>query len=363
MQAKELAQCLEEIAPLAYQESYDNSGWIVQCKTEFSKALITLDCIESVVNEAIHIGADVIIAHHPIVFSGLKKLTGRNYVERTVMKAIQHQISIYAIHTNLDNVTTGVNAKIAELIGLKNTSILDPKVGLYSKIQTFVPESHAEIVRNALFAAGAGTIGEYENCSYNTQGTGTFKALNKANPFVGEIGKLHHESEIKIEAIFPKHILGNVIQALQEAHPYEEPAYDILPLQNSAKEIGSGMIGELPTEEDVTVFLQRIKQIFNCGTIKYTHSNKNKIKKVALCGGAGFFLLKNAIARNADIYITSDVKYHEFFDAEGRIILADIGHFESEQYTKELIAEIIQKEFTNFALQISEVNTNPVKYL
>lgn len=363
MQARELAQCLEEIAPLAYQESYDNCGWIVQCKNEFSKALITLDCVEEVVDEAIEKEADIIIAHHPIVFSGMKKFTGKNYVERTVMKAIQHNISIYAIHTNLDNVSNGVNYEIARRIGLENVRILAPKCQILSKIQTFVPASHASQVREAIFSAGAGQIGDYEACSFNTEGVGTFTALDKAQPFVGKKGEQHHEKEIKIEAIYPSHLSFQVINALKMAHPYEEVAYDIIALQQEHKEVGSGMIGELKEEEDALFFLQRIKETFHCGGIKYTHLHKSKIKKVALCGGAGFFLLKNAIQSEADIYITSDVKYHEFFDAEKRIILADIGHFESEQFTKERIAEIIQKKFTTFALQISEVNTNPVNYL
>lgn len=363
MQAKELAKCLEDFAPLAYQESYDNCGWIVQCKDEFTKALITLDCVEEVVDEAIAIGADVIIAHHPIVFSGLKKFTGKNYVERTVMKAIQHQISIYAIHTNLDNVDVGVNAEIAKRIGLEKVSILAPKSQILSKIQTFAPLEHADKVRAALFQAGAGQIGDYKECSFNTEGIGTFTALDNANPFVGSINNNHQEKEVKIEAVFPSYLANSVVQALKNAHPYEEVAFDIISLQQENKDIGSGMIGELPEEEEAIAFLRRIKEIFKCGSVKFTHLHKKRIKKVALCGGAGFFLLKNAIASNADVYITSDVKYHEYFDAEKRIILADIGHFESEQYTKELIAEIIQKKFTNFALRISEVNTNPVNYL
>jgi dinuclear metal center YbgI/SA1388 family protein len=358
-----LTNYLEGLAPLAYQEDYDNSGLIVgNPDQEVSQALICLDCTEAVVDEAIARGCQVIISHHPIVFRGLKKFNGRTYVERVVEKAIRSQIAIYAIHTNLDNVVSGVNERICETLGLSNCRILSPKNGLLKKLVTYVPLEKAEQVRNALFHAGAGNIGNYSECSFNAEGEGSFKGNEDSTPYVGQAGKRHYEHEVRIETIYPANLESKLLMALLLAHPYEEVAYDLYTLSNQHPQIGSGMIGELDEPMDEVEFLFELKQKMHAHVIRHTSLTGNSVKKVAVCGGAGGFLLKQAIASGADFFVTADYKYHEFFDAEGKIVIADIGHFESEQFTQQLLYEIITKKFTNFAVRLTEINTNPVKY-
>lgn len=363
MKINQITSYLESLAPLAYQEDYDNSGLIVgRSDDEIQAALISLDCTEAVVDEAVQKGCGLIISHHPIVFRGLKKFTGRNYVERVVIKAIQNNIALYAIHTNLDNVMDGVNAKICEKIGLKDCSILLPKGGLLKKLITFCPGAHADKIRDALFAAGAGEIGNYSECSYNLDGFGTFKAGENTNAYVGEKGSRHREPEVRIETIYPVHLERKILTALLKAHPYEEPAYDLYPVSNSFKQTGSGMIGELQEEIDELEFLKQIKERLSTKIIRHTALLGKPVKRAAVCGGAGGFLLQAAIKAGADVFITADYKYHEFFDADGKIVIADVGHFESEQFTQELLLEIIQKKFPNFALHLTEQNTNPISY-
>ncbi|MBL4675946.1 MAG: Nif3-like dinuclear metal center hexameric protein [Mucilaginibacter sp.] len=363
MKLSQLTAYLETLAPLAYQEDYDNSGLIVGYPDqEVNQALISLDCTEAVVDEAIATGCQVIISHHPIVFKGLKKFNGRAYVERVVEKAIRNNIALYAIHTNLDNIMTGVNAKICETLGLTNTRILAPKHNLLKKLVTYVPSAQAEQVRKALFHAGAGQIGNYSECSFNADGTGTFKGEDGSDPYVGEVGTRHHEDETRIETIYPANLESKIIMALVLAHPYEEVAYDLYNLTNQHQQIGSGMIGELEVPVDELEFLSEVKAAMDCKVIKHTVLRNRHVKKVAVCGGSGGFLLKHAISAGADVFITADYKYHEFFDAEGKILIADIGHFESEQFTQQLLCEIIQKKFSNFAIRLTKVNTNPVKY-
>ncbi len=363
MKLHELTNYLEEMAPLAWQESYDNSGLIVgQPDMEISSAIISLDCTEEVVEEAIQRGANLIISHHPIVFKGLKRFNGSNYVERVVMKAIRHDIAIYAIHTNLDNVALGVNNKIADRLMLENRQILAPKKQVLQKLVTYVPVAQAEEVRNALFHAGAGKLGKYGDCSFNTPGTGTFKALAGANPFVGEIGERHQEEEIRVEVLLPANIQRKVVAALKQAHPYEEVAYEILTIENQYFELGSGMVGTLAEPMNPIGFLAYLKKELNAQVIRHTTLPQHKIQKIAVCGGSGSFLLQDAIRSGADVFVTSDFKYHEFFDAEGKIVIADIGHFESEQFTQELLLEVIQKKFPTFAVRLTEKQTNPINY-
>jgi dinuclear metal center YbgI/SA1388 family protein len=361
---REIINHIESIAPLSLQESYDNAGLIIGDGTqELTGILICLDSTEEVVDEAISLGYNLIIAHHPIIFSGLKKFTGNTYVEKTIVKAIKNNIAIYAAHTNLDNIPNGVNAKIAEKLGLKETRILQPMMNQLQKLTTFCPLKDAEKVRSALFNAGAGQIGKYDECSFNIEGEGTFRAGNDANPYVGEKEERHIEREVRIELIFPSYLQSNVLKELLKAHPYEEVAYDILPLLNKNKYLGAGMIGELEEEMNVVSFLKEIKLKMNCEMLKYTKPHLGTVKRVALCGGSGSFLLKEAIKQKADIFITADFKYHQFFDAENKIIIADIGHYESEQYTKELFYDLIMKKFPKFAVRLSKINTNPVNYL
>jgi len=364
MKIKEITSYLESFAPLALQENYDNSGLLIgNYETEVTGILITLDVLEEIVVEAKKKGANLIIAHHPIIFTGLKKLNGKNYIERTIIDAIKNDIAIYAIHTNIDNMLDGVNGKIAQKLGLQNTKILDTKTNHLLKLVYFVPIEQAEITRKAVFEAGAGQIGKYDMCSYNVQGKGSFRAGEGTDPFVGKKGELHYEDETRVEVILPKSLLINVIKSLVESHPYEEVAYDIYSLENDFSGAGSGIIGDLNNEISEIEFLAILKKLFNANGIRYTKLLNKPIKKVAVCGGSGSFLLQNAISKQADIFISSDFKYHQFFDAENKILIADIGHFESEQFTKELIYELLIKKFPKFAVHFTEVNTNPINYL
>ncbi|MCX6239903.1 MAG: Nif3-like dinuclear metal center hexameric protein [Bacteroidia bacterium] len=364
MTISEIISYLESVAPPAFQESYDNAGLIIgDPETTITSALITLDVTESVIDEAIETGCELIIAHHPILFKGLKRLSGNSFVERCVIKAIKNDIAIYAAHTNLDSVMGGVNSKICEKIGLTNTRILNAAKEQLLKLVTFIPEDHLDEVREAVFAAGAGEIGKYDKCSFSTDGSGTFRGGEEANPYVGDKGEFHFEKEVRFETILCRHSKNKVINALLKTHPYEEVAYDLYPLENTLPEVGAGMIGELPGAENEIEFLSRLLEIFGCKTIRHTYLLGKPVKKVAVCGGSGGFLLSSAIAAGADIFVTADMKYHDFFDAEEKIIIADIGHYESEQFTKELFYEILIKKFPNFALRLSEVKTNPVLYL
>ena len=364
MKINDITNYLESIAPLSLQELYDNAELITGKKnTEITGILVTLDTIPEVIDEAIEMNANLIISHHPIIFKGIKKINGNNYIEQTIIKAIKNDIAIYAVHTNLDNISEGVNSILCNKLGLINCKPLLPKENHLRKLVTFVPQNHIEKVREAIFVAGAGQIGNYDNCSFNAEGIGTFRAGKNTNPFVGEKNKLHKEPEIRFETVFPYYLERRIINVLIQTHPYEEVAYDIYTLNNKFEKTGAGMIGELENEISEIDFLKKIKTTLNTGTIRHTKFLKKPIKKIALCGGSGSFLLKNAIQQKADIYISADFKYHEFFDADNKILIADAGHFETEQFTKELIFDILTKKFNNFACFLSKVNTNPINYL
>ncbi|TNE30556.1 MAG: Nif3-like dinuclear metal center hexameric protein [Bacteroidetes bacterium] len=363
MRVKDITQFLDSMAPPAYQESYDNSGLLVgDANAEIESAIISLDVTEEVVREAIEKGAGLIVSHHPIIFGGLKRLTGKNYVERTVMLAIRHGIALYAIHTNLDNVSHGVNAKLCEVLGLENTRILAPKAGILRKLVTFVPKSHTEEVVSALFAAGAGHVGAYDQCSFRSEGVGTFRGGEGTDPFVGVPGERHEEIEERVEVILPVDRTKTVLAALFEAHPYEEVAWDLFQLENELLEVGSGMIGTLPKEMSTEAFLAHLKKSVG-GVVRFTRPLSDTVKTIAVCGGSGSFLLKNAMAAKADVFVTADYKYHQFFDAEDRIVIADIGHFESEQFTIDLLYDAVHEKFPNFATFQTAVKTNPILYL
>jgi dinuclear metal center YbgI/SA1388 family protein len=364
MKVSEITQYLETLAPRAYQESYDNSGLLTgNPAQEVTGILITLDCIEAVVDEAIAKNCNLIIAHHPILFKGLKKLTGSNYVERTLIKAIQHNIALYAIHTNLDNVITGVNRMIASKIGLQSVRILAPKKNTLTKLVTFIPKENTESVLQALHTAGAGQIGNYKNCSFRVEGTGTFMPNENANPHIGQALTQEYVNEIRAEVIFPSHREDAMVRALKSSHPYEEVAYYLTPVTNENQEVGSGMIGELEEPLGSMEFLRMLKKQMNLEVIRHTAPISKLIRKVAVCGGAGIFLLNEAIHAGAQAFITADVKYHEFFDADSRLILADIGHYESEVFTKDLLGEFLKEKFPTFAVNFSGTITNPVRYL
>ena len=363
MKIQDITSLLEKLAPPSLQESYDNAGLLTgNLSWECTGIIVSLDATEDIVQEAISKKCNLIVAHHPIIFKGLKKITGKNYVEQTIITAIKNDIAIYAIHTNLDNVLQGVNGKIADMLGLINRKILVPKENLLQKLAVFVPVDHKEKLLEALFAAGAGNIGNYSECSFGTTGTGSFKAGENTDPFVGTKGERHYENEVKIEVIFPVWIERQLLNAMKVAHPYEEIAFDIYGLNNTYEQTGSGLVGELEKGMNEKAFLEQLKKIFKLSVIRHTGFTGKTVKKVALCGGAGSFLTAAAKAAGADVYISSDIKYHEFFDAEGSLLLADIGHYESEQFTIDLLFDILSENFPNFAVLKTGVNTNPVKY-
>jgi dinuclear metal center YbgI/SA1388 family protein len=364
MLLRNITDHLETIAPLTFQESYDNSGLIVGDKSrDISSALICIDVTEEIINEAITFGCELIISHHPLIFKGIKRITGSNEVERCLIKAIKNDIAIYAAHTNLDSITGGVNTKICEKIGLEKCEILAPIKNQLLKLVTYVPENHIEAVRSALFNAGAGVIGNYDQCSFINSGYGTFRGNEDSTPFVGKVGVLHSEPEVRLETIIPRHLTSKIVAALNAAHPYEEVALDLVPIENNFPSAGMGMIGQLSKPCDEIEILNLIKRVFGCKVIKHTELLNKKIRKIAVCGGSGSFLINNAIAEGADLFITADLKYHDYFEADKKIVLADIGHYESEQFTKEVLKEIILKKFPTFALRLSDVKTNPVSYL
>ncbi len=363
MKISEAISFLESIAPPALQENYDNAGLLTGSPDWECTGIITaLDATEAVVLEAIEKNYNCIVAHHPIIFGGLKQINGKTYVERAVIAAIKHDIAIYAIHTNLDNVLVGVNGRIADQLGLVKRAVLQPKNNTLRKLFIFVPLLFAEKLRNAIFEAGAGNIGNYSECSFNAPGTGTFRPGEGTHPFSGTTGQRTYEEEMKVEVIFPAWLERKIIEAMLRVHPYEEVAYDIISLNNSSQTTGSGLVGELPEGMSEHELLERVKLSFSLRVIRHTQFTSKMIKKIAICGGAGSFLIGAAAASGADCYITSDIKYHEFFDADGRLLLLDIGHFESEQFTVELLFDVLREKFPTFAVLKTGVFTNPVRY-
>ena len=364
MKIKEIITILEEMAPLAYAEDFDNVGLLVGNENENATGILVChDALESVIDEAIAKKCNLIVCFHPIIFSGMKKITGKNYVERAVLKAIKNDIAIYAVHTALDNHKEGVNKIFCDALGLENTKILVPKSNFIQKLITYTIPENAEQVRNALFEAGAGKIGNYEDCSFNSQGIGTYMGNENSNPEIGERFEFVETQEIKIEVIFEKHLQGKVLQALFKNHVYEEVAYEIYDLQNQHQNIGLGMVGELTNPLSEVDFLQMVKTKMQCGVIRHTALLGKSIKKVAVLGGSGSFAIKNAIQAGADVFLTADLKYHNFYEAENKLVIADIGHYESERYTKNYIVDYLKEKITNFAIVLSEENTNPVKYI
>lgn len=363
MLIKDIISSLEELAPLNYAEDFDNVGLLTGSpQWELSGVLVSLDSLEEVVDEAIERDCNLIVSFHPIVFSGLKRFSGSSYVERSLVKAIKNDIAIFSIHTALDNQFKGVNHMIAEQLDLKNQQILIPRTGIIQKLVTYVPRDHAQQVREALFRVGAGNIGNYDHCSFNLNGTGTFKGNDSSNPVVGQKGILQVEEETLISVTYPRHLQKLITGALFQAHPYEEVAYEITTIENKHQHIGMGMIGELKQPQEEEAFLTKVKEKFKAGCIRHSALLNKPIKKVAVLGGSGSFAIDEVLRAKADIYLTADLKYHDFFKAEGKLVLADIGHFESEQFTKDLLCGYLSEKFPNFAILLSHTNTNPIKY-
>lgn len=364
MKIKDITNYLEELAPLNYAEDFDNVGLLVgNYNTEINGVLVTLDTLEETVDEAIAKNCNLIVSFHPIIFGGLKKLNGNSYVERVVLKAIKNDIAIYATHTALDNSKNGVSAKMCAVLGLKNTKILIPKKEIIKKLTTYVPVDNADAVRNSLFEAGAGNIGKYDNCSFNTIGEGTFRGNENSNPTLGKKGENHTVKEVQISVIFESKNESTILNALHKNHPYEEIAYEIVTTENVHQDVGMGMIGELSSAMDEKEFLLYLKKTMKTDCVRHSNFINKKIKKVAVLGGSGSFAISNAKRAKADAYVSADFKYHEFFKAENSILLADIGHYESEQFTKNLLVDYLTKKFSNFAIILSEKSTNPIYYI
>jgi len=367
---KHITDQIEQLCPLTYAEDFDNVGLLVgDYQQEVEGVLVTLDCLETTIDEAIEKKCNLIVSFHPIIFKGLKKLNGKNYVERTVIKAIKNDIAIYAMHTALDNSFEGVSAKMAEMLDLENTKVLMPQKGHLRKLTTYVPENAADEIREALFQAGAGHIGNYSHCSFNLQGKGTYLGNEHSDPSIGDKGKLETVGENFISVIFEKHLESKILIALDKTHPYEEIAYDIVSLENVHDKIGMGIVGELKQALSPHNFFENLKRSFDLQIIRHSEIPENEIKKVAVLGGSGSFAIEQAIKSGADIFITADLKYHDFYRAEGKLILADIGHYESEQFTKNLLVEYLTKKITNFApalpksrIILAKNNTNPINY-
>ncbi|MEM9896912.1 MAG: Nif3-like dinuclear metal center hexameric protein [Bacteroidota bacterium] len=363
-QIKDITNYLEEWAPKSLQESYDNAGLIVGDSSDEAKgALITLDTTEKVLDEAIDLGYNLIIAHHPLLFSGKKRIGTSHWIDKCIRKAIKNDISVYAIHTNLDNIRSGVNHKIAEKLGLEKVRVLRPKAETLSKLTVFVPIENKNQVLSALHHAGAGAIGDYSECSFESTGIGSFKGNQQTNPTIGEPNRLEQVEEAKLEVLLSSHQESKVLAAMISSHPYEEVAYYLQPLKNINQEVGAGIIGYLPKEMESDDFIKYVKKCLELHVVKCTPPLEEKVDKVALCGGSGRFLLEDAIRQNASVFISSDFKYHDYFEADEKIMIMDIGHYESEVFTKELIMDRLAKKFTNFACRLSEVRTNPIKYL
>ncbi len=364
MTVNDIAKILEELAPLAHAEEFDNVGLLVgDPNMKVEGVLVTLDTLENVVDEAIEKKCNLIVSFHPIIFKGLKRLTGSNYVERVVLKAVSNNIAIYSMHTALDNSKMGVNAKICEVLGLKNPEILIPRTKSIKKLITYAPMADAEKVKTALFQAGAGEIGKYSNCSYSSEGIGSFKPENGANPTIGNVGEVHFEKETQISVIYSFEKEKSILNALFDAHPYEEVAYEVLTLDNTNQDLGMGMIGTLDAEMDEKEFLLLVKERMHASVVRHSKLLGKKVKRVAVLGGSGAFAIGSAKKAKADVYVTSDLKYHEFYQAENQLVIADIGHFETEQFTKDLLVDYLTKKIPNFAVSLSESITNPIKYL
>ena len=363
MKVSEIVYCIESEFPKALQESYDNSGLIAGNPNEEVKGiLLALDVTEAVLKEASKKGLNFIISHHPAVFQNIKHFTGINATERILIYALQNKIALFSAHTNLDNHQNGLNEYLANSLGLKHSVVLSPMEGRLQKLVIFVPVSEADKVRQAIFTAGSGHIGEYDMCSFNIEGTGTFRALDKANPYVGAKGQIHREPELRIETIMPEFIQENVIRALLESHPYEEVAYDIYPLANKWKQNGSGRIGMLENPVEESQFLDGVKAALKSKCLRHTALTGKMIRKVAVCGGSGSFLIHQAILAGADVFVSADFKYHQFFEGEGKILLIDAGHFETEQFALQLFYDVLNKKIPNFAVHFSESAINPVNY-
>ncbi len=363
MLLKDFVQAIESAAPFSLQETYDNSGiQLGSPNQEVTRGLVALDVTPDIVHEAKEKQCDLIVSHHPLIFKGIRSITGASQTEKVIIECIRQGIAVVSVHTNIDNVYDGVNHRLCNKLGLKNLKILEPVRGILKKLVTFCPASHAGKLRQALFEAGAGHIGDYDCCSFSLEGKGSFRPGEGTNPFAGTIQQLHYEQEERIETIFPDHLEGVLVDAMKRAHPYEEVAYDIYPLENKHDRVGAGMVGAFEEPLACEELMGMVKERLNIPYLRYANGRDHPVQRVAVCGGSGAYLLSAAIKAGAHAFITADIKYHQFIEARGALLLIDAGHFETEQYTRDLLVDIVTKKMINFALLISETETNPVRY-
>lgn len=364
MKLSDLCSYLDSAVPLSFQEGYDNSGLQVgHPEKEINSALVTLDITEKVIDEAIQKECDIVVSHHPLIFSGLKKITGKSPGDRILIKAIKNDIAVYTSHTNLDMMSNGVSRKMAQKLGLQNIFVLLPLKEKLIKLVTFVPADHLEKVREAVFNAGAGFIGNYDRCGFTVSGNGSFRAGEGTNPYTGKKGEEHFGKEVRFETVLFSHLRKTVVNALIDSHPYEEVAYDIYSLENDNIDYGLGCTGDFANPLSENDFLSLVSSVFESRGMRFSGLTGKMVKKVALCGGAGASLLNDAVSAQADAFVTADIKYHTWFEADNRILLIDCGHFESEKFSTEILCDLIIKKFPKFAVRFSETNTNPINYL
>jgi len=364
MTIKQVTQFLEQKFPLYLQEDFDNCG--VQCgdvRQEITGAMVCFEMSEQVIDEAIAEGCNLVISHHPLILKrGITKILPTDRVGAMICKALAHNMVLYSMHTNIDSGVGGGNDVFAEKLNLQNVKVLEPHKGLYRKLVVFVPKENAEALKSALFEIGCGVQGNYDSCGYTVHGQGQFRPLKGANPHIGEENQLEHVEEERIEMIYPTGLQRTVVQAIYEHHPYEEPAFDLLPLENESRTIGLGRIGELPKVMPVSEFLECLKDKLGFEHCRYAGDTTKMIHKVAVCGGGGSSFIDLAIASGADAYVSGDFKYHDFFKSHSGTLLVDIGHYEGEYFIKNIIHQQIKENFTNFAALISKMEKVEVKY-
>ncbi|MFN7279524.1 MAG: Nif3-like dinuclear metal center hexameric protein [bacterium] len=359
----EIINMLETVAPPSLQESWDNSGLLTgRSTTDCSGVLLALDVTDAVLSEAVSRGCNLVVAHHPMIFRGLKRIDEDEPTGRLTAFAIRHDLAVYAMHTNLDNIIGGVNGVLADRFGLTDRRVLQPMNGQLMKLVCMIPEGHLEAVSRAVFEAGAGRIGDYEDCGFTTSGIGTFTPMSGANPFIGAEGRPETVREHRFEVILPAWRQRPVLAAMRSAHPYEEVAFDLVKLENEWSGVGSGIIGRLPAPMTEAAFLEHVKAVTGLPVLRHSRLTGRPIQTLALCGGAGAFLIRRAVGVRADAYLTGDLKYHDFFEPDGRLLLADIGHYESEHSAVDLLYNILTKKNHTFAVLKSETDTNPVNY-
>jgi dinuclear metal center YbgI/SA1388 family protein len=364
----EIAAALEAWAPPASKLDYDNVGLQVgDARREAASVLVALDLTAAVVEEARETGADLVVTHHPLLFRPLKKLTADDPAGALALRLAEHGIAYYAIHTNLDAAPGGVSFALAGRLGLEGIRFLEPSEESLVKLVTFAPAAHAEAVRRAMAEAGAGHIGDYEACAFTIRGTGHFRPGERANPFIGEAGGAEEAvEEVRIEAEVMRWDLGRVVRAMKAAHPYEEVAYDVYPVEQPATRVGFGAVGFLQAPTTLEAFLAVVAARLDAAALRYSGDPAMPVRTVAVCGGAGASLIPRALAAGADAFVTADVTYHRFFeplDAEGRprMALVDAGHYETEALTEPLLVDWLAHHFPDLAVRKTRHRTSPMR--